>query len=332
MTTLKSKFDKALGMLLAGMIGPAALLYAFEAHDRWNNTASNGGTGSTGTPVTITWSITADGTSIPDGTAQVDSDLIEMLDFEFGAGPGGSDYTQRPWFSIFADSFDRLSELAGLDYVYEPADDGASFTVGNFGLLGVRGDVRIGGRPYPSSSSTLAANYYPDYAEMLINTDRGSYFDSTANNFRAFRNTLMHEALHGVGISHVDPDSPRFLMEPIISTTFDGPQLDDLLGMQRLYGDVLEKGGGNNTFASATPLGQIGELQAASIGQSGGNTMILPTETDFVSIDDDSDIDFFSFALADDLNIAIDLMPQGASVSDRSRRRDGQYARHPRAE
>lgn len=282
----------------------------FEPSDRWNNTATNGSTGSQGTPVTLTWGLVADGTVVDNGTG---SDLIAMLDFEFGAGPGGSDYTRRPWFPIFTDAFTRLGDLAGLDFVYEPSDDGASFSSSNFGVLGTRADARIGGRTYGSGSSTLASNFFPDYAEMMINTDRGDFFDGTSNNFRALRNTLMHEALHGVGLSHVDADSPGFLMEPSITTAFDGPQLDDILGMQRLYGDVFEKSGGNDVYSSAVSLGLVTESQAGIIGQNGNVLSVTAADADFVSIDDNSDVDFFSFTLDAVQNVSLELRPQGAA-------------------
>lgn len=290
-------------------------LSAYEATDRWNWTATNGSTGTWGTPVTLTWSLAADGTQIPDGASLVSSDLITMLDTEFGVGPGGNNYTLRPWFSSFENSYARLSELAGLDFVYEPNDDGVNFSNSSSarGLLGVRGDIRLGGRTYGASSTTLASNYFPDYGEMLINTDRGSYFDNSPNDFLGFRNTIMHETLHGVGVSHVSGASPGFLMEPLITTGFDGPQLDDILALQRLYGDVLEKNGGNDDYASATPLGVVHTSQIAAIGLDGGDEDVLPTQTDFVSIDDNSDYDFYSFSLIESLDVAVEIVPQGAS-------------------
>ena len=288
---------------------------AYENVDRWNFTATDGGTGSEGAPVTITWSIVDDGVMIPGESGQVASDLIEMLDDEFGSGPGGNNYALRPWFSIFSDSFDRLSELAGITYVYEPNDDGAAMSSASnqpLGELGVRGDVRIAGRHY-TNFNTLASNYYPDHGDMIISTRRGSYFDDTANNFRAFRNTIMHEALHGVGVDHISADSSGFLMRPTISTNFDGPQLDDILAMQRLYGDVYEKNGGNNSYSSATPLGAVSTLQTLTIGQNGSSTLVDAGDIDFVSIDDNSDFDYFSFTLSEALNIVIDVVPQGTS-------------------
>src|SRR5262245_10340439 len=75
---------------------------AYIADDRWSNTATNPSTGPQGTPVTITWSLAPDGTDIPaDLFGTVDSGLIGFLDEYIGAGPGGSDLKQRPWFTYF---------------------------------------------------------------------------------------------------------------------------------------------------------------------------------------------------------------------------------------
>ena len=79
-----------------------------------------------------------------------------------------------------------------MTYVYEPNDDDANFTnsSGGRGHLGVRGDVRIGGRTYGAGSSTLAANYYPDFGEMMINVDQGSFYADADDDFRSFRNIV----------------------------------------------------------------------------------------------------------------------------------------------
>src|SRR5215510_4629103 len=69
---------------------------AYVPDERWSTTASGPG-GSTGDPLTLTWSLARDGTSIPNEGA---SNLISYLDSQIGAGPGGSDYTQRPWFNL----------------------------------------------------------------------------------------------------------------------------------------------------------------------------------------------------------------------------------------
>lgn len=291
---------------------------AYEADARWGNTATNGSTGTMGTPITLTWSIADDGTMMPGQTGGlVDSSLISFLDGLLGAGPGGDDYSQRPWFSHFQESFDRLGELSGVTYVYEPKDDGADFTnaASGRGKLGVRGDVRIGGRTYGPGSSVLAANYYPDFGDMMINIDQGSFYSDDDDDFRSFRNIIMHEAMHGLGVAHVESAGKKFLMEPFIDTSFDGPQLDDVLALHRLYGDALEEGGGNNTAPKATPLGTLLADALLTAGGEGGSLSVAREDVDFLSIDDDSDSDFFSFTLESRLQVSLNVTPLGALYS-----------------
>ena len=140
---------------------------AFRLSSRWTNTATNGttGIGNQGDPVTLTWSFIPDGTSISgfNGEPTSPSSLISFLDGRFGAGAGGTNLSNRPWFQLFTSSFNRWSQLAGLSYAYSPQDDGASF-VGSAGVLNVRGDVRIAGHfidgQPASGSNTLAYNWF----------------------------------------------------------------------------------------------------------------------------------------------------------------------------
>jgi serralysin len=290
--------------------------HGYELNNRWTSTATNGSTGSQGSPVTLTWSFAPDNTLIPgifDGST-TQSLLISFLDTNFGAGPGGSDFTQRPWYTHFQQAFGQMSKLSGVTYVYEPNDDGKAFNqFSAAGALGVRGDVRLGGRSYGEGSNTLASNYYPSYGEMMFNTDRGVYFKNTTNNFRRLRNTTMHEAMHGLGIEHVESNNAAFLIEPTLGTAFDGPQLDDILAMQRHYGDYYEKSGGNDLYTIATPLGTLSPSNPLQIGTLGDSTVVGFRQVDFVSIDDNSDTDFFSFSLTERLDVQLLLTPRGTT-------------------
>ncbi len=290
---------------------------AYIANDRWFRTATNISTGSLGTPITLTWSFAPDNTLISGNTTgtTVPSNLLNFLDTNLGVGPGGSDLTERPWFPIFEQSFNRLSALSGVTYIYEPNDDARAFSDTNNarGVLDTRGDIRLGGKSYGSGSNILASNYFPDFGEMMINTDQVTRFTNSTNNSRLFRNTLMHEVMHGIGISHVESSNAAFLIEPILSTGFDGPQLDDLLAMQRLYGDVYEKNGGNDVVGNATFLGTLSPTNPIQIGTLGNSTAIAASQIDFLSIDDDSDTDFFSFSLTERLHVSLDLTPRGAT-------------------
>lgn len=295
---------------------------AFQINSRWSSTATNGFVGtSPGVPITLTWSIVSDGLNIPSasgiGEPAAGSSLRARLDTLFGAGPGGSDLTQRPWFTFFTSAFSRWSQLAGLTYTYEPNDSGIFGSSG--GIVGIRGDVRIGGKPIDGVNGTLAYNFFAPNGDMVIDTTEGSNLSSSTNNFRSFRNILMHEHGHGLGIAHVDTNDSLQLMQPFLNTDFDGPQIDDILAAQRNYGDAREKNGRNNTAATASNLGVVGTPgSTVSVGTSAPNvnTLIPNTAVDFVSIVNGGntslfDIDFYSFTIAESFILNITLEPRG---------------------
>lgn len=291
---------------------------AYQLGSRWIYTQSSGYIPNQGSPMTITWGFLAEGTTIPAeyptyGETSSPSILIASLDAAFGSGSGGPDYTQRPWFTHFASSFDRMSSLCGLTEVYTPADDGAPFSVSS-GILGTRADVRIGGHRITGPGGILAYNWYPSRGDMVIDTDDMTvYFNNPTNNFRTLRNMLMHEHGHGVGLKHNVSIDSSFLLEPILDISFDGPQFDDVLALQRHYGDVNEKangGYGNDTAGNAIDLGVVFD-GTLSIGLDASDKVVASTDTDFVSIDDDSDTDFFSFTVTGNASANITLTPLG---------------------
>ncbi len=316
--SIASKCQLSLSLTLAiGMavtitgVLPPSTSFGYRLTGRWTSTATDGSVGLIGTPITLTWGI------VPDGTIQGgggSSNLINFLDSTFGTGPGGTDLTQRPWFRHFDSSFSRWGDLSGISYVYEPNDDGSLHSSNvQRGVLGVRPDVRIAGFFLDGPSGILAYNAFPNNGDMTLDTAELFNFGLSTNDYRFFRNVLMHEHGHGIGLSHVESNR-RFLMEPFIQTNFDGPQFDDLLGIQRGYGDALEKtngGAGNETFSLATPLGLIDDGEIASIGTDAGTPQITIGSTDFVSIDDDSDTDFFRFSIDSSADVDISVTPKG---------------------
>ena len=275
----------------------------FQLGARWSTTATDGGGLSQGDPTTLTWSFVPDGTGFAGGCGVTgestdDSDLIAFLDQQFGSGPGGTDLTMRPWFTYFQEVFDRWEELTGITYTYEANDDGVIDGEdfgggGSSGVLGERGDVRIGGHRLDGNSGVLACNYFPNNGDMIFDTDDNFY---NSNNILGFKNVISHEHGHGLGFAHSCPVNQSKLMEPFVSTAFDGPQEDDILAGNRQYGDPNEN---NNTSATAKSLGTV----------SNGN----PLSEIMVSIDDDLENDFYSFITTstDDYNISI--TPTGTS-------------------
>jgi hypothetical protein len=300
-----------------------------ELDNRWTVTATPGTGNTQGSPAIVTWSLVPDGTAIPgkpwlrETESSDPSNLIAFLDGLYGDG-GGVPYSQRPWFFLFSSAADRWSDLSGLSFVYESNDDGERLYLTLFnttidgarGQLGVRGDVRIGGHYIDgqAGSNTLAYNSYPNAGEMVIDTANTAFFGNPANNYRAARNVIMHELGHAMGIRHAESSNSAFLMEPNISSAFDGPQFDDILAAHRWYGDVYEKSNGlagNDVPANATWLGAFSQTGQLAIGTDAADMFVAPHEVDFVSIDDDSDIDFYRFSVPHAGKISALLIPRG---------------------
>lgn len=282
--------------------GGAPLNYdRFAAVDasRWTTTATDGSPGLVqGDPVILTWGIAPEGTQAPDGGAGATaaSDLIARLDLIYSETATGPDVTNRTWFPLFESIFDRYSQISGLTFVFEPNDDGVALGQGAAGTLGVRPDIRIAGRDVDGNSNVLAFNFFPNFGDMVVDTNDDSFL-ALGSNSLLLRNVLTHEIGHGLGQPHVT-GSPA-LMNPIINLGLDGPQEIDILSTQRTYGDILERAGGNDTVLTATPLGAVTNASSAMVM---GN-----------SIDDVSDIDIYEFQLTSDLTVSIDLTPNGTT-------------------
>ena len=290
----------------------------------WTSTAS-GSRSSNGEPAILTWSLVPDGTTILGdfGLSLGGSDLIAFMNDNFNGDPNQQDLRQQPWFHFFDESFDRWSQLGGVSYIYEPNDDGGIHSFGD-GVLGIRGDVRIGGVSIDGASGTLAFNFIPSAgSDMVLDTDDVTFFTNAANNHVDLRNTIMHEHGHGFGLQHVESSTDNLLMEPFIDTTFDGPQLDEVRAIQFFFGDVFEKsndGLGNNSASSATDLGIIPDGGSVSIGTDANiaNQFITPDATDFVSISNLADTDYFSFTVSGPSQLDATLAPLGGTFTQAS--------------
>jgi hypothetical protein len=151
-------------------------------------------------------------------------------------------------------AFDRWSWVTGITYI-EVEDDGANMP-NSPGVLGVRGDVRIGGRSIDGAGNVLAFNYYPDYGDMVLDTDDVGFYNNGINNYANLKNVICHEHGHGMGLDHVMPNNNTKLMEPYIPhpTAFVGPQDDDVRGGMRYYGDSYEN---NDSNIEPSDLGTI---------------------------------------------------------------------------
>ncbi|MFM9874125.1 MAG: matrixin family metalloprotease [Fimbriimonadaceae bacterium] len=308
-------------ILAAALMTSAAFAQTVPNIGRWSGGTAiapvNGHT--MGNALTLTWGILRDGTAtINNSNGQssgIASNLISKFDTTYGAGPGGADLTLRPWFTTLQEVYSRWGQVSGLNMVYEANDDGVAQTSSNGGVLGVRADMRIGGRSFDGNvgGNVLAFNYFPNGGDMMVDTDNMSDFASASNGFRFLRNTLEHELGHGIGQAHVDSNNRNILMEPFIDTTFDGPQMHDILIANKGYGDKNEKsngGLGNDTQINATSLGILNGGGSVSIGNGARNAVVSRTESDFVTIDDQTDTDFYSLTLSQDgiLDLTLEVL------------------------
>lgn len=261
----------------------------FQQGSRWSRTATDGSGLSQGDPTTITYSFVPDGTFVPNsGLGSGNSTLFQWLDGRYG--------NTATWQALFDQVFDRWAELTGLEYVHELNDDGANLN-GALGFLGIRGDVRIAAFNYPNdgNNGVLAYNFFPNDGDMALDAF-DTFYNNTATNSRRLRNVVAHEHGHGLGMEHVCPASSTKLMEPFIAVNYDGPQLDDILNGQRHYGDPLEP---NNTVATASDLGTYATSGFANITN--------------VSIDDNSDSDFYIVTLTSRAQITFGVAPNAGT-------------------
>ncbi len=226
--------------------------------DRWT-VPTGGPSPNEGDPAVVTWSIIRDGTTYSPGVGGTGKQQPRRFPRRHLWWRNGT-LSNRPWFSIIQQAYDRWSQVSGLTFVYEPNDDGIAFGAGR-GVAGVRGDVRIGGRNIDGNSNVLAFNYYPNAGgadpldgDMVIDTNDNFYRNTSQNSLGLF-NVLAHEAGHGIGLGHVIPTNQTKLMEPFVSFAYRGPQYDDILAAQTLYGDDKELLGGARFDLGVIPVG-----------------------------------------------------------------------------
>ncbi len=276
----------------------------------WGPTALNPTGSDIGEPTTLTYSFIPDGTDIPAAiSGEVDSPSAM---FAYLNGIYGS---PAVWQPLYHDVMQRWGQLTGITFVHEPNDDGAAFP-GSPGVTGVRGDLRFGGHPLNGPGGVLAYNYYPDFGDMVIDTADTFYLDTSAGSLR-LRNVLAHEVGHGIGIAHSCPRTNTKLMEPFLSTAFDGPQHDDIRAGQFLYGDPSES---DDDPAGATDLGTLPPLTLMTLG---GVAPPVP-QGSTLSVDNDFDDDFYRFTLLEALDTTFAVQPVGTTYDASAQQCPGQ--------
>jgi hypothetical protein len=282
----------------------------------WSSTS--GGASPFGEEAILTWSVVRDGTTLPRGVGEPasPSNLIAFLDgiHHAGLSPGGNDLTQRAWFPLMKSAFDRWDALSAIRFSYSPQDDGVQLGLSsNPGINGIRGDHRIGGHSIDGTTSptTVAYNFFPNNSDMVIDTDEVGRLGNAGANYVRFRNTLMHEIGHGLGLNHPASSNSNFLMEAILDATIDGPQFDDILGVHRLYGDRFEESGGNDNHTVAMSLASMSLGDSFKIGKDANDKTVAPTDVDFVSINMAADTDYYKITVTAPGKMNLVLNPLG---------------------
>ncbi len=290
-------------------------LRAFDSNGRWTSTATDQPTAPAGNPITLTWSIVPDGTMI--SHLAKPSNLVAFFDGIFEVEEGGTDFQQRPWFELVEGSFQRWSDLSGVVFQYEEFDDGLSNRSHGLwpGVPNVRGDVRLGGAYVDGVGGTYGQAGFIPNADLTLDTSDVTRFGDTTDYYYNLRQTLMHEVGHSLGLSHNEALGAFVLMHPFAQVLFDGPQFDDIRGAHHLYGDAYEKGtlNGNGSPTDGTPLGVIGIGTSREVGADVpfSTSALSPTLSDFASISNSDDIDFWKFTI-DDYSVAdFELTPGG---------------------
>jgi len=241
--------------------------YQHGGFNRWSTTATDGVIGATeGVPCTVTYSFVPDGTTIPldQGYAPAPSNLFNRMNLLYGSA--------AVWQAHFHESFRLWGEINGINYVYEPNDDGATYFT-SAGVLGVRGDIRIGMKNLDGLNGVLAYNYGPNNGDMTF--DSGDAVAAGYGDIQFLENVTMHEHGHGMGLAHVcpiaaTPFTASKLMEPFINLAYFSARHDDARSTQRRYGDDFEN---NDTQGTATALG----TQLTMLKFEGDTIGALPT-------------------------------------------------------
>ncbi len=110
---------------------------------------------------------------------------------------------------------------------------------------GAAGDLRVGAHSFTPPASTIAHGYYPPVNGVTIAGDL--HFDTAETWVFGFPGTgvdmfqvAAHEVGHTLGLGHDGPPpTPTALMNPSYSESFVGVQLDDVQGMQAIYGAAV---------------------------------------------------------------------------------------------
>ena len=113
-----------------------------------------------------------------------------------------------------------------------------------------------------------------------------------------------------MGQPHVCPITNSKLMEPFLSTAFDGPRHDDIRNSHFMYGDAFEP---NDGVAQASSLGAIAVGTPQTFGIPPAPAV---ANGSILSIDNPGDIDWYSFSTAANGLLQLSIVPAGLNYED----------------
>jgi hypothetical protein len=281
--------------------------------------------GTFGSPVNIRWSFVPDGVSLPGGAGEPTAPSTLFSTFDAGFSTQGGRAT---WINRFTQVFGRWAQLSGNTYQRIAVggtdwDDGAAW--GTAGATLSRGDVRIGSHPIDGEFNILAYNEFPTNGDMILDSQDIPLFADTTNANRFLRDCAMHEHGHGMGLAHSCSNTTKTLMNPFIDTSFDGPQQDDIRGMQALYGDI---NGLINTAPLAKDLGAIAPgVSFPATGVMGVTPPPVTGSADpnsgVISLDPNAQMDYYKVNATSPIALTVVATPIGSTYQNAAQANDG---------
>lgn len=207
--------------LVAAMAAPMSASAYVLSGTKWGDPTM-------GTGATITWSLMSTGVSC---SQEFSGCSIKSL----------ASFMPSNYLTELQRAFDSWSAVANLTFV-QVSDDGAAFNAAST----ASGQIRIGGHTMDGAYNVLAHAYYPPPNGSSAAGD--VHFDTAENWTVGYAGSgidiyqvFTHELGHALGLKHSSDNGA--LMAPYYNEGFVGPQVDDIAGIQYLYGAAPASGG-----------------------------------------------------------------------------------------